>query len=142
MRIIPASELYEKSDFIVIARPLTKTTDVAETTYFPDVVSVDGSGAQQKMHAVGVETRFEVLKVLKGDSHLATFVLHHFRQVEDPSVISVGGAATVSFDPSDPNQRKDFLLYLVKEKDGRYAPYGGQTDPADRSIFALDYPRR
>ena len=100
---------------------------------------VNAEGQESGGPAVGAETKFKVLKVLKGDSGVTEFVLHHFRAVKSPDgAIAVGGAVTVSFDPFDPNAGKVFLLYLVKERDGRYAPYGGQTDPDINSIFALD----
>ena len=33
------------------------------------------------------------------------------------------------------------VMFLLREKDGRYAPYGGQTDPSGASIFELETPR-
>ena len=141
MRIIPYSELFKKADWIVIAKPITKSADTNERGYFEDLVSIDQSGKQSPVPAAGVETRFEVLEVVKGSETPKRFVLHHYRDATPPSPgLAVDGPTTVSFDPSDPERRRDFLLFLVREKDGRYAPYGGQTDPGDRSIFALDGP--
>ncbi len=135
--IIPYHELFEKSKFIVIARPVTKTTDTSERTHYSDLAQVDANGTEGPVPAIGVETAFEVLAVLKGNSEIKRFVLHHYRDVPSP-VHSIGGASTVSFDPGDPNQPREFLLFLVREKDGRYVPYGGQTDPSGRSIMGLD----
>jgi len=141
MRIITYSELFKKADWIVIAEPITKSADTNERSYFDDLISVDQSGKQSPVPAAGVETTFEVLKVVKGSKIPKHFVLHHYRDASPPSPdLAVDGPTTVSFDPSDPTRRRDFLLFLVREKDGRYAPYGGQTDPGDRSIFALDAP--
>jgi len=126
---------------IVIAQPITKTTDTDERTRFDDLVQIDGSGKQSPVSAIGVETTFEVFQVLKGAEATKHLVLHHYRDATPLSAgITFGGATTVSFDPSDPKRRSDILLFLVREKDGRYAPYGGQADPSGRSIFALDGP--
>jgi hypothetical protein len=135
------SELFKKADWIVIAKPIRKSADTNERGYFDDLVSIDQSGKQSPVPAAGVETTFEVLEVVKGSKTPKHFVLHHYRDATPPSPgLAVDGPVTVSFDPSDPERRRDFLLFLVREKDGRYAPYGGQTDPGDRSIFALDGP--
>ncbi len=139
MSIIPFSEMFEKADLVVIARPLTKTTDTAEQAKFDDLVEVDGSGKQSAVMAIGVETTFHVLEVVKGPKSLTRFVLHHYREAPH-SGDAFDGPDTVVFDPANP-RRRDILLFLVKEKDGRYGPYGGQTDPSDRSIFALDDPQ-
>ncbi len=142
MSPLPYSELFKKADWIVIAKPITKTADTDERTYFDDdVVSIDQSGKQSPVPAAGVETTFDVLQVVKGPKAPMRFVLHHYRDARPPSSgLSVDGPWTVSFDPTDPKRRRDFLLFLVRERDGRYAPYGGQTDPSDRSIFVLDDP--
>ena len=141
MRSISYSELFKKADRIVIAKPITKSAHTNERGYFDDLVSVDQSGKETPVPAAGVETTFEVLEVVKGPEAPKRFVLHHYRDATPPSAgLSVDGPFTVSFDPTDPTRRRDFLLFLVREKDGRYAPYGGQTDPSDRSIFALDAP--
>jgi hypothetical protein len=137
VRIIRYSELFKKADLVVIAQPLTKTIDTKEQTYFDDLIQTDKGGRRSPVPAIGVETTFDVLDVLKGSKTLTRFVLHHYRDI---SGIELDGPATVSFDPSDPERRRDILLFLVREKDGRYEPYDGQTDPSNRSIFALDQP--
>jgi hypothetical protein len=136
-RIITYQELFEKSDFIVIAAPVTKTADTLERTYYPDLAQVNANGRQAPVPAIGVETTLEVLAVLKGKSDIKRFVLHHYRSVPS-SELSFGGASTVSFDPNDPKQPREFLLFLVREKDGRYAPYGGQTFPDGESIMSVN----
>ena len=139
MTDIGYQELFDKSDLIVIAEPVTKTTDTKETTYFSGIVSQDMSGKQSKVAAIGVETVFAAHMVIKGNKAITKLTLHHYRDAPHPSYESVGGASVVSFDPSV-SGGTGFLLFLVKEKDGRYAPYGGQTDPSGRSIFALESP--
>jgi hypothetical protein len=140
IREIGYQELFDGSDLIVIARPGTKTADTNERPYFADITRTDERGRQARIAAIGVETTFEVSKVIKGNGGLKRFVLHHYREASPPS-IELNGPLLVSFDPSDASRRRDILLFLVKEKDGRYAPYAGQTDPGGRTIFALEVPR-
>lgn len=141
VQTIRYQELFERSDLIVIARPMTKTSDTNERTYFAnDIVRIDRSGKQSRVPAVGVETDFQVIYVLKGSRTLERFTLHHFREA-NAEPVERDGPALVSFDPSDPSRRREILLFLVRESDGRYAPYGGQTDASGRAIFALEYPR-
>lgn len=144
MAYLTYEELWEKSDLVVIAKPMTKTADTSERTYFQDMVTKEASGKESKVHAIGVETVFEVLVVLKGNKDIEEFVLHHYREPEvvqsddSPVSISFGGPHTVFFDPD--SVKPDTLLFLVREEDGRFAPYGGQNDPAARTIFSLADP--
>lgn len=81
---------------------------------------------------VGVETKFTAAAVLKGDKTLKNFTLHHYRadQVWVPN-----GPTFISFDPaaefrSDrPARTADYILFLIREHDGRYTPVAGQVDP-------------
>lgn len=126
-------ELLERSDLVVIATPTTKTADTKEVTFFPDMLHVDAEGRRTKVQATGVETRFECLVILKGNSAVKQIVLHHYRETAPPRV-KADGPQLVSFDPSD---HADYLLFLVRERDGRFAPTGGQTDPGWRTIKKL-----
>jgi hypothetical protein len=49
------------------------------------------------------------------------------------------GPMLVSFDPTDGSKRSSFLMFLTREKDGRYMPTGGQTDPGDGSVVPVPY---
>jgi len=135
--IITYQTLFEKSDFIAIAVPVTKTTDTQERTFYSNLARVNPDGSQTPAPAIGVETAFDVLRVLKGNFDIKHFVLHHYRDAPSPE-LSFGGAMTVSFDPTDPKQPREFLMFLIREKDGRYAPYGDQTDPNGRSIVSMN----
>ena len=141
-RLIPCEELWSASDLVVIARPVTKTRDTDERTYFPGVVSVHPDGTESRVRAVGVETTFKVMEVLKGDfAEGRQLTLHHFRPVPEAApdgriVVEMNGPTAMSFDPSD----ETFQLFLIKEKDGRYAPYSGQTDPDFRWIRGIGGP--
>jgi hypothetical protein len=128
MQCISLHSMRATSDLIVVARPVTSTTETSERTRFD---SIDAP-------AVGAETSFAVVQVLKGDPHTRDFVLHHYQE-PDPEP-SIGGPGVVSFDASGPSRTNVFLLFLVKEADGRFAPFGGQTDPERRSVFSLVQP--
>lgn len=118
-------QLLERSDLVVIATPTTRTTDTAESTSLP--------GTQ--VPSVGVETSFKVSAVLKGGQGLQTFVLHHYR--EAVAERGIDGFNLLFFDPSIPSKRGSYLLFLMREPDGRYAPTGGQTDPGYVSVHRL-----
>lgn len=66
---------------------------------------------------------------------LCQFVLHHYREASSGG--SIGGPTVVFFDPSNPRDRGACLLFLTREKDGRYAPTDGQTDPGFKAINRL-----
>ena len=127
-------ELFAKSDLVVIARPTTKTADTSEKTVFPGLFVTGQNGKSSQVQAIGVETTFTVEKVIAGRLEGREFVLHHLRRA-DPDPWTINGPLLVSFDPSS-NTGRGILLFLVREKDGRYAPYSGQTDPGF-SVFAL-----
>jgi hypothetical protein len=130
---ISYQEFFEKSDLVVIATPLTKTLDTSERTYFEGIVETGLDGKQTSVEAIGVETTFSISVVMKGDRDATQFVLHHYR----PSALAVDGPNVVSFDPFDPRRTGDVLLFLLRERDGRYAPYGGQLDPGIQAITTL-----
>jgi hypothetical protein len=76
--------------------------------------------------------------VLKGDKTTKQFTLHHYRkaQIRAPGLDE---PSLVFFDPSDLSQRSAYLLFLVREPDGRFAPTGGQTDPGYKVINRLPF---
>jgi hypothetical protein len=113
-------ELLEKSDLVVIAKA-TRTGDTRERAFLPTF---------PRLEVVGVETAFAASAVLKGDKNLKEFVLHHYRS--EGAVPN--GPLFAAFDVS---KGRSFLLFLVKEPDGRYAPAIGQTDPAYQCVQAL-----
>jgi hypothetical protein len=136
--IIEYDELFEKSDLIIIGEPITKTKDTVERTVIPGLEQISPDGSRGPVPAAGVETVFRVRKVIMGDPDIVKITLHHLREAPaDPSIISTGGPMLVRFEPSVGAFNGTFLLFLMKEADGRYAPYGGQTDPSGRSIFKL-----
>ena len=108
---------------IVIATPVS-VQDTAERTTFPDIVQTDTNNVRRPVPAIGVETTFAILSVLKGNTSSNTFVFHHLRELENKPSFNRPGLVT--FDAKD---KKRFLLFLKRESDGPYAPLTGQTDP-------------
>jgi hypothetical protein len=72
VRIWSYQELLEKSDLVVLATP-TATNDTKEHIDLPGFV---------REHVIGVETRFAVSALLKGDEALRDFALHHYRTTD------------------------------------------------------------
>jgi len=113
-------ELLDKSDLVAIAIP-TATNNTKEQIELPGFMG---------QRVVGVETKFSVHALLKGDKALKEFVLHHYRP-DDTGMIVPNGPGFLSFEPVDnPTAlRRTYILFLVREADGRYAPVVGQADP-------------
>jgi hypothetical protein len=136
MTVLSYKELLDKSDLVVIATPKSKTTDTKEQAYLPNIMRQDENGNQRRVDAIGVETVFVVAAVLKGDQTIRRFTLHHYREAET-GVAEMNGPLLVFFDP-DTSDRSSYLLFLVRQPDGRYAPTGGQTDAGYKSINRVD----
>jgi hypothetical protein len=119
-------ELFSKSDFVVIAEPISATHDKDERTILPEL--------EPSVPAIGVVTDFQTLRVLKGQKH-DRFVLHHYRLPESDVAI-INGPVLVAFNPG-PHDHRAYLLFLVRERDGRFAPVSGQTDPGASSVKQL-----
>jgi hypothetical protein len=86
------------------------------------------------VEVVGLSTEFQVRLVLKGDKGMNKFVLHHYRlKHEEPTI---NGPQLVVFDSKV--WSRPYLLFLLRERDGRYAPVTDQTDPALYSIIQLE----
>jgi len=124
VRLWTYQELLDKADFVVIARP-TATGDSQERLQ-------SLSGMAQPV--VGVETKFQVSAVLKGEKSTKEFVLHHYRP--DGFFRVPNGPTFITFDPA---KKRPYLLFLVREADGRYAPVVGQIDPALSGISELSH---
>ena len=136
MTVLSYKELFEKSDLVVIATPKTKTTDTKECAYLPNIMRLDGNGNESRVGSIGVETVFAVAAVLKGEKTIKDFTLHHYREAQTGEG-EMNGPSLVFFDPSDQSHQKSYLLFLVRESDGRFAPTGGQTDPGYKAISQL-----
>lgn len=111
----PFQEMFEKSDLIAIALPVS-TNDTPEKTVL--------SNTSPAINVIGVETTFVVQTLIKSETATNRFVLHHYRLAENK--LYMNGPVLLSFDPG---KQKSFLLFLKKEADGRFAPIYNQTDP-------------
>jgi hypothetical protein len=116
-------EMFDKADLVAIAYVIS-TKDTEERTTLLGSIKV-----------VGVTTEFKSALVLKGPESVRIFQVHHYRYQSEsdrenitnaPDLVRIG-----SYHPV-------FLLFLVKEPDGRYVPVTGQTDPAMFSMLKLD----
>jgi len=124
-------ELLDKSDLVVIAFAIS-TRDTEERADLPGITVTTAENKTRGFAVAGLETRFQVSAVLKGGKALKELVLHHYRQADDAPTIN--GPMLAVFEP---DKRMPHLLFLVREKDGRYAPTCGQADPAYLCIHAL-----
>ena len=139
MLVLSYQQMLEKSDVVVIATPNSKTSDTKEQGFLPNIWLQDKDGKQSRIKSIGVETVFAVSAVLKGDATIKQLTLHHYREAE--IIAGFDDPHLVSFDPSDMSKRSSYLLFLVREPDGRFAPVGGQTDPGDKAISRLPFER-
>jgi hypothetical protein len=117
-------EMFAKADLVVIGQ-VASTTDTTESIELRDL--------EPSIQVVGVTTEFRTLLVLKGLNTIDRFKLHHYRlKSEEQRETLINGP-----DLARPKPHSRFLLFLLKESDGRYAPVTGQTDPASFSVLEL-----
>ena len=117
----PFEEMEKTADAIVVAKPVS-TRDTDEQTNL--------SSFKPPVPVVGLSSEFEVSLVLKGDSNLKKLVVHHYRLADLP------GWNEFNLATFDPKESTNYLLFLKREPDGRYAPLD-QIDPAWTSILKL-----
>jgi hypothetical protein len=122
-------ELFARSDFVAIAEPLQTTHDTAERSTLRDI--------NPPSPVIGVETEFRAELVLKGHKR-DRFILHHYREVPPhlkPNEVIVDGVPLITFDSKKGHTY--YLLFLVREPDGRFEPTAGQTFVDGVSIWQL-----
>ncbi len=122
VRIWSYQELLDKSDLVVLATPTTSNDNKEHA----DLPGFSGEPV------IGVETKFSVSVVLKGDKALSDLVLHHYRTADGTNVPHVpNGPSFVSFASAEgPTAiQRTYILFLLREADGHYAPVVGQSDP-------------
>jgi hypothetical protein len=118
-------EMFDKADLVVIAKPVS-TKGTSEHTTLPGWHSI---------HVVGVNTEFETELVLKGKKDVKNLVLHHYKIDDVAERLPISDGPTLaSFNPKEHNK---YLLFLIKQPDGKYAPATGQVDPAAFSVIKL-----
>lgn len=139
MPVLDYRTQFADSDVVVIAIPAAATKDTNEHSVFDGLISIDSQQRAHPVESVGVETPFRVSVVLKGDAKLQSFTLHHCREATRAGrVFSANGPTLVSFTTqSESAQPHAYLMFLKRERDGRYGPTGGQVDPATFAVFPL-----
>lgn len=118
--------MLDKSDLVVIARVIA-STDKGESASLP--------GFDTPLKVIEVVTEFENRIVFKGPKDLSKFHLRHYRYRSEEEEFAV--ANNPELVKIKPGEHPAFLLFLVKERDGVYVPFGGQTDPAALSVLDL-----
>jgi hypothetical protein len=120
VRIWTEQDLLNDSDLAVIAAA-TASRDTTEQIDLP------GFAGQR---VVGVETRFAVSAVLKGDKKLTEVVIHHYRPAPGAAMVPNGPTFVYFAVPEGAEGlSRSYLLFLHREADGRYASVVGQADP-------------
>lgn len=133
LQVLTYRELFERSILVVVATPLGKTVDTQEEYVLPGIAQIDLNGVTGGVKCIGVETAFRVSAVLKGDTTTRELILHHYR--DTASQPPINGPMLVQFDGT----LSSYLLFLIREPDGRYAPTGGQVDPGFNAITKLPH---
>lgn len=128
------ADLTDGAELVVIAKPLRSKNTGAKAP-LPDISDTDASGRTVPLLAGRVETELQVMAVLKGKpldvkgKPAKTIILHHYRELRTGPIGN--GPGLVVFDPTE---RKQFLMFLVRGKDGQYVAVSGQTDP----VFSIE----
>jgi hypothetical protein len=117
-------QMYEKADLVVIAYGVS-TRDTAERMTLNDL--------EPHVPVIGVVSEFKTSLVLKGPRDIGTFQLHHYRFASAHDQLAANSPDLIRLSEA----YLPFLMFLVKEADGRYAPVTGQTDPASHSVIEL-----
>lgn len=136
--LLSYQQLLDKSDLVVIATPTSRTTNTKEQFPLPGV-SMNNNGNITAVTCFGAETTFAISATLKGHKGVRKLILHHCGLNRGPNQMNVNGPMLVSFDPADKRMSGSFLMFLVRESDGRYAPTGGQSDPGINAITKLQF---
>ncbi len=115
--------LYADAELVVIAKP-------HGTKFTTEKTKLEG------VEVLGVSTEFEVVVLMKGETALKYFVLHHYAEKENRLADGLN-LVWFPYDPKEPRSSPSYLLFLRKEADGRYAPVNTQADPALSSVVKL-----
>jgi len=119
-------EIFDKADLVVVATFLS-TQDTQERSTLQDV--------DPALKVIGLTSEFKVEVVFKGPKNLGTLRLHHYKFQDENDARRPNGPLLIRL-PTPPQNgihyagHGAFLMFLLKETDGSYAPVTGQTDPA------------
>ena len=127
-------EMFDKADLVVIATAV-KTKDTTERKKLIDIDVIHTTRPDLLQdEVIGVETEFDTRVTLKGSKDVRKFLLHHYRLAVEEE-----GGNGPNFVRIPSQRHGDFLMFLIREKDGRYAPVTGQFDPAVLSVLELKH---
>ena len=117
VEVMSSDDMLKQADVVAVCQPVS-TKPINEKVLLTNI--------SPQLTVTGQETLFNVREVHKGDTNLKQLVLHHYR-LPDPGNPIRNGPSLLDFD----GRTNDwFLLYLVKQPDGRFVPVTGQSDPA------------
>lgn len=114
-------EMFDKSDLVLIATPGSSKNTDEKNVLLGDI------------KVVGVSTEFTPRLILKGPNEIHVIQLHYYRLENPNDELIADGPNLLDF----ARPAAAYLLFLVREKTGTYAPVEGQTDPADASVVPL-----
>lgn len=120
---------FAMADLVAIGTPI-QVNDTKETIDLPGVSVGRLNKPATGLTVIGVNTRFLITSVRKGEQNIKEITLHHYRLVEPKDASHANSVSLVSFTPKADQY---FLLFLKREADGRYAPLD-QTDPELNSV--------
>ena len=84
--VLSYQEMLAKSDLVVIANPITETTDTKEEAFLPGIWLQEKDGKQSRIESIGVETVFTVSAVLCAVAAVLAIVLLPGRRREPESI--------------------------------------------------------
>lgn len=118
-------QMFDRAQLVVIARVIA-SKDNGKAMPLPDFASVN---------VIEVLTEFETRIVFKGPKDLTKFYLRHYRYRSEEEQFAV--ANNPQLITINQGEHPAFLLFLLKDRNGQYVPFGGQTDPAALSVLDL-----
>jgi hypothetical protein len=115
-------EVFDKADLVVIAQVVaTKDSDERSTILTHNVI--------------GVLSEFKTQLILKGEKSIKSFQLHYYKLASKSDAQTIANGPALIEIPE--GKHPTYLLFLMREGDGRYAPATDQTDPAAHSVLRL-----
>ena len=116
-------EMFDKADLVVIAAWVS-TKETGDRSILKDI--------DPPLEGIGADSEFQSRLILKGSKEIKKFRLHHYKLKDGENIAN--GPRLIRIEP---RTHPTFLLFLIREKSGSYAPVTGQTDPAGFSVLEL-----
>jgi hypothetical protein len=126
-------KMFEKSELVVLAN-------------WRSAQSSDERGLlpNTKTKVMGITTMFEARVAFKGSQDVKRVALHHYRFQDEYDAFRYFPPQLIRIiEPVDRDGRYSlgggqFLLFLLKEPNGQFAPVTGQTDPAISAVLRVE----